>query len=240
MAELHLIRHGRSVWNAANRFTGWVDVPLSEEGIEEAHKVGKKISMEVLDDVYCSSLVRSQMTAQIALIHHNSGRVPILVDDQRPPPWNGASSEAVEEGWNRISPESDSHAFIQVRIDQRLNERHYGDLAGLDKVETARIHGDDQVHSWRRGLSVRPPNGESLQMTIDRVQPFVQEVLAPALDSGKNVAIFAHGNSLRGIVKMIESISDESIPGIEIPTGVPWRYAWISSTSNPMATRVSD
>ena len=240
MAELHLIRHGRSVWNAANRFTGWVDVPLSLEGIEEAHGVGRVMANDTLDEVYCSSLVRSQMTALIALIHHESGRVPILVDGQRRPPWSGEPSEAVEESWNRVGPESTSPDFIQVHIDSRLNERNYGDLAGLDKAETARIHGDEQVHLWRRGLDVRPPNGESLQMTIVRVQPFVQEVLTPALDAGRNVAIFAHGNSLRGIVKMIESVSDESIPLVEIPTGVPWRYTWVSSTSDPMAIRISD
>ena len=240
MAELHLIRHGRSVWNAANRFTGWVDVPLSLEGIEEAHSVGRTMSDAALDEVYCSSLVRAQMTAMIALTHHESGRVPILVDDQRRPPWSGEASEMIEEGWNRVGPESDTTDFIQIQVDSRLNERHYGDLAGLDKAETARIHGEEQVHLWRRGLNVRPPNGESLQMTITRVQPFVQEVLSPALDAGRNVAIFAHGNSLRGIVKMIESVGDESISMVEIPTGVPWKYTWVSSTSDPMATRISD
>ena len=157
MPELHLIRHGRSVWNAANRFTGWVDVPLDAEGIEEAHRVGQMMADDAIDEVYCSTLVRAQMTALIALIHHGSGRVPILVDDQRRPPWSGESFETVEEGWNRIGPDVDSLGFIHVHTDPRLNERHYGDLAGLDKVETARIHGDEQVHLWRRGLNVRPP-----------------------------------------------------------------------------------
>ena len=98
MAELHLIRHGRSLWNAANRFTGWVDVPLSLEGIEEAHNVGQTMANATLDEVYCSSLVRSQMTAMIALTHHESGRLTILDDYQRRPPWRCKASEEEEEG----------------------------------------------------------------------------------------------------------------------------------------------
>ncbi|MEC8939077.1 MAG: 2,3-bisphosphoglycerate-dependent phosphoglycerate mutase, partial [Candidatus Thermoplasmatota archaeon] len=108
--------------------------------------------------------------------------------------------------------------------DERLNERHYGDLQGLNKAETAEIHGTEQVHIWRRSFDVPPPGGESLEMTADRTIPYFVEEIIPDLESGMNVLVAAHGNSLRSIVMHIEGISPEDITSLEIPTGIPLHY----------------
>ena len=119
---------------------------------------------------------------------------------------------------NRVSGE------IPTRKDERLNERHYGDLQGLNKAETAEIHGTEQVHIWRRSFDVPPPGGESLEMTADRTIPYFVEEIIPDLESGMNVLVAAHGNSLRSIVMHIEGISPEDITSLEIPTGIPLHY----------------
>ncbi|MEE3200561.1 MAG: 2,3-bisphosphoglycerate-dependent phosphoglycerate mutase, partial [Candidatus Thermoplasmatota archaeon] len=119
---------------------------------------------------------------------------------------------------NRVSGE------IPTRKDERLNERHYGDLQGLNKAETAEIHGTEQVHIWRRSFDVPPPSGESLEMTADRTIPYFVEEIIPDLESGMNVLVAAHGNSLRSIVMHIEGISPEDITSLEIPTGIPLHY----------------
>ena len=161
MTELVLIRHGQSVWNAANRFTGWTDVELSEKGEIEAATAGEQLADVRFDVVHTSALIRAQRTAEIVMSN------------------------------NRVSGE------IPTRKDERLNERHYGDLQGLNKAETAEIHGTEQVHIWRRSFDVPPPSGESLEMTADRTIPdFVEEII-PELESGMNVLVAAHGNSLR-------------------------------------------
>ena len=135
MTELVLIRHGQSVWNAANRFTGWTDVELSEKGEIEAATAGEQLADVRFDVVHTSALIRAQRTAEIVMSN------------------------------NRVSGE------IPTRKDERLNERHYGDLQGLNKAETAEIHGTEQVHIWRRSFDVPPPSGESLEMTADRTIP---------------------------------------------------------------------
>ena len=188
MTELVLIRHGQSVWNAANRFTGWTDVELSEKGEIEAATAGEQLADVRFDVVHTSALIRAQRTAEIVMSN------------------------------NRVSGE------IPTRKDERLNERHYGDLQGLNKAETAEIHGSEQVHIWRRSFDVPPPSGESLEMTADRTIPYFVEEIIPDLESGMNVLVAAHGNSLRSIVMHIEGISPEDITSLEIPTGIPLHY----------------
>ena len=188
MTMLVLIRHGQSVWNAANRFTGWTDVELSEKGEIEAADAGLELADVRFDVVHTSGLIRAQRTAEIVMSKNTvSGNIP-------------------------------------TRVDERLNERHYGDLQGLNKAETAEIHGADQVHIWRRSFDVPPPGGESLEMTADRTIPYFVEEIIPDLESGKNVLVAAHGNSLRSIVMHIEGLSPEEITSLEIPTGIPMFY----------------
>ena len=188
MTILVLIRHGQSVWNATNRFTGWTDVKLSEKGEIEAATAGEQLADVRFDVVHTSALIRAQRTAEIVMSK------------------------------NRVSGE------ISTKQDERLNERHYGDLQGLNKAETAEIHGTEQVHIWRRSFDVPPPGGESLEMTAERTIPYFVEEIMPNLSSGMNVLVAAHGNSLRSIVMHIEDISPEDITSLEIPTGVPMYY----------------
>ena len=188
MTRLVLIRHGQSVWNATNRFTGWTDVELSQKGEGEAATAGEQLADVRFDVVHTSGLIRAQRTAEIVMSK------------------------------NRVSGE------IPTKQDERLNERHYGDLQGLNKAETAEIHGAEQVHIWRRSFDVPPPGGESLEMTAERTIPYFVEEIIPDLNSGMNVLVAAHGNSLRSIVMHIEGISPEEITKLEIPTGVPMDY----------------
>ena len=188
MTILVLIRHGQSVWNATNRFTGWTDVELSQKGEIEAATAGEQLADVRFDVVHTSALMRAQRTAEIVMSK------------------------------NRVSGE------IPTNQDERLNERHYGDLQGLNKAETAEIHGAEQVRIWRRSFDVPPPGGESLEMTAERTIPYFVEEIIPDLDSGMNVLVAAHGNSLRSIAMHIEEISPEEITKLEIPTGVPMCY----------------
>tara|TARA_B100000700_G_scaffold42086_1_gene43046 strand:- start:4254 stop:4856 length:603 start_codon:yes stop_codon:yes gene_type:complete len=188
MPTLVLVRHGQSVWNAENRFTGWTDVDLSEKGVMEAETAGDELSGIRFDVVHTSGLKRAQRTAEIIMSRNShSGEVPVFKDE-------------------------------------RLNERHYGDLQGLNKAETAEIHGAEQVHIWRRSFDVPPPGGESLKMNAERTIPYFEEEVVPDLEEGKNVLVSAHGNSLRSIVMHIESISPEDIVSVEIATGTPMFY----------------
>ncbi|MEC7407011.1 MAG: 2,3-diphosphoglycerate-dependent phosphoglycerate mutase [Candidatus Thermoplasmatota archaeon] len=190
MGVLILIRHGQSVWNAENRFTGWTDVELSERGVGEAERAGDLLSEIRFGVVHTSGLIRAQKTAEIIMSRNNvSGKIPVMKD-------------------------------------QRLNERHYGDLQGLNKAETAEKHGAEQVHIWRRSFDVPPPGGESLKMNAERTIPYFEEEIVPDLKEGKNVLVSAHGNSLRSIVMHIESISPEEIVSLEIATGTPMFYKY--------------
>lgn len=120
---------------------------------------------------------------------------------------------------------------LPTKRDQALNERHYGDLQGLNKKETAVKFGDEQVHQWRRSFDIAPPNGESLKDTRERVMPYFEAEIAPLLKAGKNVIVFAHGNSLRALIMKIEGLSPEEILSVEIPTGVPIQYELESDLS---------
>ena len=185
-----LLRHGQSVWNAENKFTGWTDVDLSPKGEKEAELAGKKLSEIKFDVVHTSELIRAQRTAKIVISQNKYSDKPI------------------------------------THHDQRLNERHYGSLQGLDKDETRQKFGAEQVHIWRRSFDIPPPDGESLEMCAKRTLPYLNEEIEPDLQSGKNVLVAAHGNSLRSIVMSIENLSPNEILSVEIPTGVPIHYQY--------------
>lgn len=187
VATLVLLRHGESQWNLENRFTGWVDVPLSPRGEEEARSAGEKLKSFRFDCAYTSALVRAQETLRIVLDVIGQSGVPITCD-------------------------------------QALNERHYGDLQGLNKAETAEIFGADQVKLWRRSYDVRPPGGESLEDTAKRTLPYYNARIAPHLSSGRNVLVVAHGNSLRSIVMTLDGLTREQVVELNLATGIPIVY----------------
>lgn len=211
--KLILVRHGQSQWNLENRFTGWVDVDLSEQGLLEAKRAGEILKKENidLDIAFTSVLKRAIKTLHIIL-------------------------EETDQLW---IPEFKSW---------RLNERHYGGLQGLNKDETKRLYGEEQVKIWRRSYDTLPPeikeesplsqisdrryslnksiipHTENLKLTLARVMPIFEDKIAPQLISGKNIIVAAHGNSLRALTKHLENISDEEIINLEIPTGSPIIY----------------
>lgn len=214
--QLVIIRHGESEWNKKNLFTGWTDVDLSDVGRAEAAEGGKALREAGYDFDLCytSYLKRAIHTLQIVLDQMDRNWLP------------------VEKSW-------------------RLNERHYGALQGLNKAETAAKYGDDQVHIWRRSFDVRPPElepgderdahdlpayrdvdpadvpmAECLKDNIARTWPYFEEVILPQMRAGKRVLIVAHGNSLRSLVMQFEGLSEEEIPALNIPTGIPLAYTF--------------
>ena len=210
MIKVVLVRHGQSVWNLENRFTGWTDVSLSENGIKEAIDAGKVLKNKgfSFDIAYTSLLKRANDTLDYILKELDETDIPI------------------NKSW-------------------RLNERHYGALQGLNKKETALKYGDEQVHIWRRSYDVKPPAlddnderyiemkdkyseyipyTECLKDTVSRVIPYWDEEILPNIKRGKRVIIVAHGNSLRGLIKYLDNISDEDIVNLEIETGNPICY----------------
>ncbi len=190
MAKLVLVRHGQSQWNLENRFTGWIDIPLTDAGREEAADAGRKINAAgiSLDMAFTSVLIRAIDTLTLCL---EAGGFP---------------------------------ADLPTLKDQALNERHYGDLQGLDKAETAKQFGDAQVKIWRRSYDVPPPNGESLKDTAARTLPYFYGTILPELKAGKDIIISAHGNSLRAIVMKLDNLSEQEIVELNIPNGVPIVY----------------
>lgn len=187
MALLILLRHGESEWNRENRFTGWVDVPLSERGREEARQAAEKLRGTPIDRAYTSVLDRAISTLDIVL--RALGKTDIPIDR-----------------------------------DQALNERHYGNLQGLNKAETAEKYGKEQVHQWRRSYDVAPPGGESLKDTAARTLPYFESKIKADLRAGQNVLVAAHGNSLRSIVMVLDQLTKEQVLELNIPTGVPILY----------------
>lgn len=212
--KLVIVRHGESIWNKENLFTGWTDVALTDKGRAEA-RLGGKLLKEAgfeFDIAYTSVLKRAIHTLDLIL-------------------------DEMDQSW------------IQVVKDYRLNERHYGALQGLNKSETAKKYGEDQVLIWRRSFDVKPPVlevsdkraaqnlpayrkfdkdllplHESLKETIERVMPYFEGVIKEKMLSGEKVLIVAHGNSIRAMVKSFENLSDTDIMGVNIPTGVPLVY----------------
>lgn len=215
-AKLILLRHGKSDWNQKNRFTGWVDVPLSQNGIEEAQKAGKAISHIAIDVIFITTLMRAQMTAMIAMTEHESQKTPVLLH----------RGEGKLEEWGKIYDPKAKEYTIPVIAAWEINERMYGELQGLDKDETRAKFGADQVKIWRRSFDAPPPNGESLEMTAKRSIPYFKEQIVPYLKEGKNVLVSAHGNSLRSIVMYLDNLTNEQVLELEIPTGVPLFYSF--------------
>ncbi len=220
--KLVLCRHGQSDWNLKNLFTGWKDVDLTEKGIQEAVDAGQLLTEMgyEFDIAFTSVLKRAIRTLWLMLDEMDCMWIPVVRD------------------W-------------------RLNERHYGALQGLNKAETAAKYGDEQVHIWRRSYDIPPPDleitderhpshdaryagienlpgTESLALTLDRVRPSWEEIIAPQLRAGKDVLIAAHGNSLRALVKMLDEVSDEEITGFNIPTGIPLAYE-LDDDLNPLS-----
>lgn len=213
-STLVLLRHGESVWNLENVFTGWTDVALSPKGSDEAVAAGRLMAEAGLtvDVAHTSVLRRAIDTLNLALAE-------------------------MDLGW------------IEVKKHWRLNERHYGALQGLNKKQTAELHGPDQVHVWRRSYDVPPPPldpdderhprhdpryawmppellpaTECLADVVDRMLPYWYDAIVPDIRAGKRVIVAAHGNSLRALVKHLDGISDADIPGLNIPTGIPLVY----------------
>ena len=208
MPKLILTRHGQSQWNLENRFTGWWDADLTEKGEAEASKGGALLKARGLAPTFAftSFQIRAIRTLWLSLAAMDRAWIP------------------VEKHW-------------------RLNERHYGGLTGLDKAETAEKHGKDQVHIWRRSYDIPPPpladdspynlsndprydgvpvpGAESLKLTLERVLPYWDSAIRPTLEAGQDTIISAHGNSLRALVKHLFSVADDTITGVEIPTGNP-------------------
>jgi 2,3-bisphosphoglycerate-dependent phosphoglycerate mutase len=187
MARLVLLRHGESQWNLENRFTGWVDVPLSPRGVEEAKNAGDKLKGFTFDRAFTSVLSRANETLRFVL-------------------------EAIGQ------------TAIPIEKDKALNERMYGELQGLNKAETATKYGDAQVKIWRRSYDVRPPGGESLKDTAERVLPYYDTKIKPCVLKGETILIAAHGNSLRALVMQLEQLSKEQVLELNIPTGAPLLY----------------
>jgi len=214
MIKLVLLRHGQSTWNLSNRFTGWTDVDLSETGVAEAHQAGQILKAEGYDfDLALTSVLK----------------------------------RAIRTLW--ITMDEMDLMWIPVERAWQLNERHYGALQGLNKAETAEKYGQEQVHIWRRSYSIPPPPldmddprhprfdkryaglkpeqvpaCESLKDTLIRVLPYWDATIVPYLQQGKKILVAAHGNSLRALVKHLDHISDEDIPELNIPTGIPLVY----------------
>lgn len=211
---LILIRHGESLWNEKNLFTGCVDVPLTKKGVEEAIEAGKRISNIPVDMIYTSALIRAQMTAMLAMTQHRRKKVPIIMHNE--------SEQA--KAWSQIYSEDTKGHSIPVVTAWQLNERMYGELQGLNKQETADKFGKEKVHEWRRSYDIPPPNGESLEMCAERAVAYFKENIEPQLLNGKHVMIAAHGNSLRSIIMYLDKLTSQEVINLELSTGIPMLY----------------
>jgi 2,3-bisphosphoglycerate-dependent phosphoglycerate mutase len=187
MARLVLLRHGESQWNLENRFTGWVDVPLSPRGIQEAKDAGEKLRSFTFDRAFTSVLARANETLRLVLDIIGQTAIPI-------------------------------------EKDKALNERMYGELQGLNKDETVKKYGEAQVKIWRRSYDVRPPGGESLKDTAERVLPYYERTIKPYVLKGDTILVAAHGNSLRALIMELEQLSREQVLELNVPTGAPLLY----------------
>ncbi len=209
MAKLILMRHGQSAWNAKNLFTGWVDIPLSAKGVEESIEGGKQIRAFPIDLIFTSTLVRSHITLSLAMLQHESGKIPVFQH----------TGQGKLEEWSEIHSHETLKDIIPVTMAWELNERMYGRLQGKNKAEMAKEFGAEQVQIWRRSFDTAPPEGESLAMTAKRTLPYFTAKILPKLREGKNIFICAHGNSLRSIVMHLDHLSKEEVLKLELATG---------------------
>ncbi|MFN4173674.1 MAG: 2,3-bisphosphoglycerate-dependent phosphoglycerate mutase [Parachlamydiaceae bacterium] len=212
--QLVLLRHGASLWNDLNLFTGWVDVPLSKKGIGEAILAGVKLKDFTPDVIFTSTLIRAQTTMVLVMAENKSGKVPVILH-----PEEGKMGE-----WSKIYDEKTKDSLIPAYEAWQLNERMYGELQGLNKDEARARFGKEQVHLWRRSYDIPPPGGESLKICAERTLPYYREKIVPCLKEGKNVLVVAHGNSLRSIIMAIEGLSEEAVLNLELATGDPVTY----------------
>jgi 2,3-bisphosphoglycerate-dependent phosphoglycerate mutase len=216
MAQLILIRHGQSLWNALNKFTGWVDVPLSERGRAEATIASCRLSGYRVQVCFTSKLIRAIETAMICLTERNDicgGKIPIIKHEESDQDWCG---------WD--SYDGDPAEELPIFTNTALDERFYGELQGLNKADTAKKYGSEQVNEWRRSYHARPPGGESLEDTQKRVIAYFRSRILPHLLQGENVLIAAHGNSLRSIIMTLDRLSPTEVAALELATGVPIVY----------------
>jgi 2,3-bisphosphoglycerate-dependent phosphoglycerate mutase len=222
---LTLVRHGQSIWNLQNRFTGWIDVSLSPKGVEEARAAGQRLAEERFEVAFASTLIRSQETLIeiLRLNRHVQGF-------RRVHEGESAWYEHFQE-----SPEDQS--TLLVYLAEALNERFYGDLQGLNKDQARAQFGEEQVKLWRRSYDIPPPNGESLAATASRVIPFFQDLIVPHLKAGKHVLIAAHGNSLRALIMHLEKMTPQEILAYELETGIPIQYR-LDENQNVLAKKV--
>ena len=215
MSYLVLVRHGESRWNKFNKFTGWVDVPLTENGIDEALRCAKELRDIEFDMAFTSLLKRAQET--LLLILSDQDRTGIFM----------------HKGKKRYTWSYQEKQFekndLPVFTSEDLNERYYGSLQGMNKDKAVKKFGKDQVFNWRRSFKSKPPQGESLQEASQRIVPYFNKNILKEVKSGKNVLVSAHGNSLRAIIKSIEKISDDEIPFLELPEGKPVIYKYSKS-----------
>lgn len=215
-----MLRHGESEWNKRNFFTGWVDVPLSTKGIEESLRAGELIKDIPVDVIVTTTLVRAQMTALLAMSCHSSGKVPVVLH----------TGEGKLDEWGKIHGEEAAQQMIPVIRSWELNERMYGDLQGLNKDETRRKYGEEQVQIWRRSYDTAPSNGESLAMTAERSIPYFKNKILPFLEEEYTVLVAAHGNSLRSVIMHLDGLTKEEVVKLEIATGVPIIYDFMNGT----------
>ncbi len=206
MSRLILLRHGQSDWNKKKLFTGWVDIGLSEQGIQEALAAGEVLRSCPIDRAYTSTLVRAMMTTFLALSCRERNVTPALFHLEKP--------YAYPEGV----------PILPVIAAEALNERHYGDLQGQDKSQVESLYGREQFQKWRRGFDYPPPGGESLEMTASRVLPYFHQEIRPHVERNENVLISAHGNSLRALIMELDKKTPEEIVHVEVPTGEPIFY----------------
>jgi len=212
MVKLVLVRHGESVWNKLNEFTGWVDVPLTPKGIKESNKAGKLLLKQKInfDIVFTSELIRAEQTLIYLLSAMKIKQIPVFYSEQK-------------KDFRREHHIENKNELPIYKTDD-LNERYYGALQGMDKDLARKKFGVEQVQIWRRSYDVKPPKGESLKDTMARAVPYFKKNILPKLKKGQNILIVAHGNSLRGITKFLEHINNKDIPNYEITTGVSIVY----------------
>lgn len=213
---LIMMRHGASIGNEKNFFTGWIDIPLSVKGIQESIAAGRTIAHIPFDAIFVSALVRAQMTAFLALTVHNSGKIPALIHQ----------TGRRQVRWQKICDEKTKEQILPVYSAIQLNERYYGKLQGRNKELVKEQFGYEQVRLWRRSIDAPPPGGESLAMTKRRVLPYFKKKILPHLQNRKNILLVAHGNSLRAIIMHLESLSKEEVLSIEVATGEPVCYRY--------------
>lgn len=208
---LVLVRHGESRMNVLNRFTGWIDIPLSNTGIKEAQKAAEHCKQFEYDAAFTSNLMRAHETLLIILAQQKKMGVFLHSEDER---YNNFSQLSTEL----------SDGILPIIANESLNERNYGNLQGRNKAKVMEEFGEAQVLKWRRGYKDKPPDGESLAAVYERTVTYFQKNIHPKIRNGENILISAHGNTLRAIIKFLEQIDDDQISSLDLPTGTPIVY----------------